>query len=199
MHTSKVFPEAQAFAREALAEAELPVRPDHPAATRLSSLAQSIIQQSTGLLDVLEGGDLPDVEARYSEMSCAVSELRHLRSVGVTARGEGEAAAVADEHLRQLLPMELVLLSLQFSFVDWTKCHQQFTVFPRLSRGARRLSVTSPESLGVLQLGTFSHHVSRLFTPKPLFVGCIEVISVWVLWVKLISLGLDFSPFITCA
>lgn len=147
------FPEAQAFAREALALAKL-VTPTHSESDRLSFLSECVEQHATDLLNSLEGGDVSSVEQQYTVLSCVFTEFRFLRSqVTDTPRMEHQCFE------SQRLPMELVLQSLQF-------IGRSFDVFPRLYRSTQHLSVSSPECLGVLGL-SFDQLVKLKEQPRP--------------------------------
>lgn len=154
-----MYPEARAFAQEALIEAQLSSFVTESDTTRLSSACQSVIQQANELISLLESGDLPELERQYSVLSCSVSELRRLRPVITEEKRQNES-----EHR---LPMELVLQGLQF--VE----HLSFKVFPRLNRASQQFSVSSPESLGVIDLSR--HQLTKLFEPKPRYIGCASV------------------------
>lgn len=141
------YPEAKAFALEALAETKLSLAPFSDTTAKLSSLSQSISQQATQLLSSLEQ-DVSTVEQLYSGLSCVVSEYRHLLRSLAEAPAEPEPRVKRQRRdVVQWLPNELVLSSLQFD-----NCLPLFRVFPRLSRSTNQLSVSSPESLGVLRL-----------------------------------------------
>lgn len=173
-HSMASYPEAQAFAQEALAETKLPLppSPDSDTASRLSSLSHNITRQATELLNSLQGAK-EEIERLYSELSCVVSECRHLRSLAAESLAEPEQEPrVKRQRLDsvQRLPNELVLWSLQFASDH--KDRLPFRVFPRLNRSTNRLSVSSPEWLGVLQL--FMHQFPEPVQPKPRFLGCVD-------------------------
>lgn len=155
-----MFPEAQSFALEALAKAEqyLVDPQPHPDSTQLLSLCESVLQQANGLLGLLEGGDVAEIERQYCALCCAVSELRHLLSVGNAAESPP---------VEQRLPNELVLRALQF--VDCS-----FNVFPLLSRATERMSESSPEILGVYKLILDQ---SELPESRPRFISSVDIAS----------------------
>lgn len=163
-----MYPEAQSLALEALAEVQ-PSTTDRKTAleAQLSLLSDSVVQQAHGLLALLEGGDVDEIEKLYSALSCTMSELRHLRSDD----GASESHMKHRTGSGQQLPNELVLRSLQFANEMYQNL--QFSVFPRLSRSAHHLSSSSPQSLGVFQLIPF--RISELSLPRPRCVGCIAL------------------------
>lgn len=173
------YPEAKAFAQEALAETKLPFapNPDSDAAARISSLSHSIIQQSYKLRNLLEE-DVSTVEQRYSELSCSVSEYRFLRSLAAPVSSPEPESEPRLKRQRldsvQRLPNELVLRSLQFCEVRmFDSQNRHFRVFPRLSRSTHQLSLSSPDCLGVLRVN--QRQFARLHRkPKPCYVSCID-------------------------
>lgn len=153
--------EVQAFVHEAIVESHLPIVPNHPNSARLLFLSLSIFQLADGLIGLLDSGEMSKVESLYCELSCAVSEFRHLRSVhGVTCAVDAEWS-----DREQRLPNELVLQSLQF--VDM----QQSSMFSQLCRATLRLSLWSPACMSL------NHHqfFKCALLPRPHRVGCADI------------------------
>lgn len=159
--------EAKSFAEETLAEA-LTSDPNHADPSRLASLAQLIVMQASELLSVSDV-EKQIVERLYCELSCSMSEFRHLRF-------PSERFLHAEElqlcESLQRLPNELVLRSLQFILTTWPRSHPQPCVFPRLSRSTHRMSVQSPECLGVLDV--CREQCIKMEKPKPHCFRCID-------------------------
>lgn len=163
--SSVVCPEAKSFAQEA--HDQLPISPSHPEAARLSSLSESVVQQASELIGLLEVGELALIEKLYCKLSCAVSELRHLRSIDTTCATDAESSVERSNSGQERLPRELVLQSLEYAGLS-------FSVFPQLSPATHSLSVSTPENLGVLTLREIEFF-KLAQQPKPRCVGCVEV------------------------
>lgn len=154
--------EALCFAQEALVQANIDLAPEH---TRISSLSQFIVQQASELINLQHSR--PDLERRYCELSCVLSEFRHLKSVLIDPSLESGDRVKPQNGALQVLSNDLVLRCLQS--VD----QSAFKVFPRLCRSTLHLSV-STEILGALELG--SDRLGRLIQqPKPRCIGRVDI------------------------
>lgn len=142
------YPEAESFAEEAMNEAQ------HPD-SKTSQMFRKVVHQIIQLIDFLGSEDMNEIEELYCDLSCTVSELRHRRGGGSGAAVESSEHRVKRQRTEsvQQFSNELVLRALQFvPLCDSQKCPRVFVVFPQLSRATSLLSVSSPESLGVLEL-----------------------------------------------
>lgn len=169
-----IYPEVQCFAQAALteAEAQLCLNPDLGSETdgaRLFVLSQSIMQQATELISMV--GDRSEVERQYTALSCAMSELRYLRSMTAAPPSEHVFVRQCSETV-QWLPNKLVLQGLQF--VQREFGNHPFSVFPRLSRATHWLSESSPECFGVIRFNPFVF-MKLAERTKPRCVGCFDV------------------------
>lgn len=162
-----MFPEAQALAEEALAEAQLLFAPQHSMTTRMLTLSEKIVLNATKLLDLSKFREVSAVEETYCLLSCLVSEFRHLRSLAAESLAEHRVKRQQCDSA-QLLPIELILRC--FLLAGWSKHQPAFSVFPRLNRAAHRMALSCPNCLGVLDLK--SHLFTELVRlPKPRCVG----------------------------
>lgn len=117
------------------------------------------------LNSVVHSSDVDSVERLYCYLS---SQLARMQPV--------DEQTDLHQHRAQLLPAEVILLSMQAVF----QTCEVISIFPRLSHSACSLAIEAPQSIGVIRMAssTFERHCKQ---PKPRFLGLVVVTSMCVL------------------
>lgn len=181
-----MYPEAVAFAEEALTVTNACNHNPTTDPERRLALLQSISQTAINLLSIAGSDDRDAVESLYSQLSCILSEFRSL-SVDCNSLNHPKKRQMCDD--AQLLPTEIVLLCV-CSIPDPFHRFTRGQIFPRLNRTTHRMIIDAPHLLGEFSLHskTFAQTKNR---EKPRYLGLVDVSG----WVNDRELAFFLPPF----